>query len=239
MKDKIKEYTNDAVRLLRNTKTAVLSTISLSKSNYPFGSLVTFVSGRDRSLYLYLSDIAEHTKNLKANQKACITILAKKEKEDAQDNSRLTLVGNLKNISEIELEFCKERFFSLLPESKKYANFHGFNFYKLEIKHARWIGGFGKIGWLTEKEWEIQMPEWIENENNIIQHMNEDHRETITSTLYNQHQINDKNAKMLFLTIDGYYAQSSEGIFFIQFNSICNNSKEYKNELIRLAKKNK
>ena len=77
----------------------------------------------------------------------------------------------------------------------------------------------------------------IENENNIIQHMNEDHRETITSTLYNQHQINDKNAKMLFLTIDGYYVKSKQNLFFIFFEEPVLNMKNYREALVNQAKK--
>ena len=233
------KYTRDAIHLLRNSQVGILSTISLAKDNYPFGSLVTFISGRDRTIYLYLSDIAEHTKNLKNNHKGCITILGNNEKDDAQNNSRLTLTGNLKIVESDEVEFCKERFFTLLPQSKSYANFHGFNFYKLEIKNIRWIGGFGKIGWLNENEWKSQKPKWTKNENKIINHMNEDHQDSIISTLLSDYNIDDQKVKMLFLTIDGYYAQSKYGIFFIQFNQTCNDSSEYKNELVRLAKKNK
>ena len=65
-KRKMKEtkYEQNAINLLRNSNSALLSTISISVKDYPFGSYVSYVSGRDRTIYLYLSDIAEHTKKL-------------------------------------------------------------------------------------------------------------------------------------------------------------------------------
>ena len=40
----------------------ILSTISSKHKGYPFGSFVTYVSGWDRTVFLYLSDLADHTK---------------------------------------------------------------------------------------------------------------------------------------------------------------------------------
>ena len=124
----MEEFDYLATKLYRTSNSGILSTISKSNKDYPFGSFVTFVSLLDRSAYLYLSDIAEHTKNIKLQSKACLTILGqKKNNHDQQNNSRLSVMGNLLKIKEDELENCQKKFFSLLPESKNYANFHGFN----------------------------------------------------------------------------------------------------------------
>ena len=65
MKEKLREYESEAIQLLRSSKEAVLSTISEKFKGYPFGSFVTFISGQDRSIIIYASDIAQHTINLK------------------------------------------------------------------------------------------------------------------------------------------------------------------------------
>ena len=236
---KIDSYTYSAINLFRNSNEGILSTISAKKDEYPFGSFVTYISGRDRKIYFYLSDIAEHTKNIKNNPKSCLTISRNKKSGDKQDSERLTLIGNICLVDKKHVNFCKERFHTFFPESKRYAEFHGFNFYQLEIIHARWIGGFGKICWLNAFEWKETNNDWQNEEKNIINHMNSDHQNTIVDALMKQHNIKDNTVKMLSLTNDGYYTKAKEGIFFIQLNKMCKTSNDYRKELIKLAKQYK
>ena len=52
-----------------------------------------------------------------------------------------------------------------------------------------------------------KVPEWLLNASNrIIEHMNDDHSNSIISTLNAQHGIKDKNAKMEKLQVNGYFA---------------------------------
>jgi len=236
--DQLTKYSYNAVNLLRNYKTGILSTISKKNANYPFGSFTTFITARNRTIYLYLSDIAQHTINFKTDSKACLTISKISNKnDDVQNSQRLTLMGDIKEVREEEIEYCKNKFHYLLPESKKYSNFHGFNFYQLEINCVRWIGGFGKISWLDTKDWRNFTPKWKESEDSIINHMNKDHSNSIASSLNAQHSIQDLNCKMIFITIDGYYTICKKGVFFIQLDEKCETSAEYKDQLINLAKK--
>jgi len=237
IKEKEIKYHFNAVKLLRNSKLGILSTISKKYKDYPFGSLATYVTCRDRSVYFYFSDIAQHTINFKNNKKVCFTIIGNKKNSDLQNNERLSLIGNIYKIDNGEIEYCKDVFHNIFPESKGYEKFHGFNFYRLEINNIRWIGGFGKIAWLESEQWKKNVPEWTGKENSIIEHMNNDHSNSIISSVHAQHKIKDKKSKMIFITIDGYYVKCSKGIYFIQLEKICNNVKEYRKELVKLAKK--
>ena len=71
----------------------------------------------------------------------------------------------------------------------------------------------------------------------ICNHMNKDHLNTVRSSLYAQHNIKDKTATMSFINIDGYYVQSKNGFYFIQFPHPCFSVSEFKETLIQLAKK--
>ena len=235
MNTKQKEYEKDAVNLLRNASEGVLSTISVRNDGYPFGSFVTFVTDVDRSILIYASNIAQHTINLKEDSKSCLTLFKIDDDFDKQNSSRMTLLGDLKALPNEEVETVKNRFENFLPESKKYAAMHDFNFYRLHINQVRWIGGFGKIAWLDAKKWLQHKPKWSNNESSIIQHMNEDHSNNIASALNAQHDIRDKEAIMLSLSIDGYYIKSNEEIYFISFEEICSNAKEYKDMLVKQA----
>ena len=237
MKIDLNSLENNAVNLYRGSDNGILSTVSKKHDDYPFGSFVTYVSGTSRTAYLYLSDLADHTKNLHHSPKSSLTIIKLNTVGDKQNSERLTIMGDLVPLSEGEIDSCKERYYKILPESKAYANMHDFNFYKIQIKNVRWIGGFGKIAWLDASKWEDKLPGWIKSEKGIIEHMNEDHSDTIVDALKAQHGVNDKTAKMVQLTIDGYYLRTKSKIYFIKFSKTCRTSKEYKDELVDLAKR--
>ena len=228
------EYEKLAINLMRNCREGVLSTVSKKYEGYPFGSFVTFISGADRSIIFYASDIAQHTINLKNNSKACITLFNLSE-GDKQDSARLSLLGDVKKIDK-DVEETSRQFIEFFPESSQYSNMHDFNFYKLNISQVRWIGGFGKIAWLDSTNWSPIKPKWLKQERSMIKHMNEDHSNSIVSTLNAKLGIKDKDARMLRLTMDGYYVTSKNKIYFIDFNLPCFTVKEYREKLVEQAK---
>ena len=233
---KRKKYELDAVHLYRSTNAAILSTMSNKYEGYPFGSFITYVSSRNRTLFMYASDIAQHTKNLKSNPKACVTLFRLDTDYDKQNSSRLTLMGDLKTVSNEELDDCQNRFIKFLPESKKYSSMHDFKFYKLVISRVRWIGGFGDIAWLNPKNWNDEEPKWSKNETMMIDHMNEDHSNVVQSALNAQYGIKDKKAQMIALTVDGYYISSKENIYFINFDKPVYKALDYRKILVKQAK---
>ena len=80
-------------------------------------------------------------------------------------------------------------------------------------------------------------PRWlIEAAPRIIKHMNEDHPNSIASTLNGQHGIQDKNAKMDYLEVNGYYIRSEGAFYFAKFTKTCASTEEYKSELVKHAR---
>lgn len=228
------EYEKLAINLMRNCREGVLSTVSKKYEGYPFGSFVTFISGADRSIIFYASDIAQHTINLKNNSKACITLFNLSE-GDKQDSARLSLMGDVKKIDK-DVEEISRQFIEFFPESSQYSKMHDFNFYSLNISQVRWIGGFGKIAWLSSTNWNPIRPKWLKQEKSMIEHMNEDHSNSIVSTLNAKLGIKDKHAKMLRLTMDGYYVSSKNKIYFLDFNLPCFTVNQYRDKLVEQAK---
>ena len=83
-----------------------------------------------------------------------------------------------------------------------------------------------------------KVPGWLFNASSrIIEHMNDDHSDSIVSTLNAQHGIKDKDAKMEKLRVNGYFASSKGYSYFLKFDKNCSSSEEYKIELIKHAKK--
>ena len=230
------QYELDAVNLFRSSNAAILSTLSKSTDGYPFGSFVTFISHSNRELLIYVSDIAEHTKNINSDPRGCVTISSVNLNGDKQTSARLSLIGDLIKIPSKEVQSCQARFVKFLPESESYSHIHGFHLYKLKILKARWIGGFGQIGWLDTTHWTASVPEWNNAEEAMIEHMNQDHSNVVCSALNGVFNITDPNAKMLALCVDGYYIVSAETQFFMPFDEPCYSEKSVRAALIRQAK---
>jgi len=136
----VKKYENEAVTLMRSNNVAVLSTLSKKFDDFPFGSFTTYITGQDRSIYIYASNIAEHTKNILKNSKSCITIFKIKENQDKQNSSRLSIMGDFKKIKkEEDIKNCADRFFKFLPDSESYSSVHDFNFYKMKPNKIKFV----------------------------------------------------------------------------------------------------
>ena len=60
--------------LMRTQHTGVLSTVSLSLKGYPFGSVTPYWMTDNGDLILYASDIAQHSRNMKADSKVSLCV---------------------------------------------------------------------------------------------------------------------------------------------------------------------
>ena len=230
--EKLQKYEVNATQLFRESDTAVLSTISESSDSYPFGSFTTYSSNINRELKIYASDLAEHTKNILSDTRSCVTIFSLASGGDKQASSRLSLIGDFSKDEANDHDKYANRFVKFLPKSAAYSLMHGFNFYKLSIIKARWIGGFGEIAWLKDNNWQIGNPDWSEQENSMIEHMNEDHNDVVINCLKGFHDVHDKSCTMIGINFDGYYIKSNQDIYYIPFEKPCLSSKEIRKALV-------
>ena len=238
MSDK-RNFELEAIKLLRTSNEGVLTTISDKFEGYPFGSFITYITDRDRSVIIFASNLAEHTTNIKKNSKSCFTIFSIKDHENKQDNPRMSLLGDFIKVEDSRREELKQKLKKHLPESDLYLELPDFNFYKMSVTNVRWIGGFGKIGWLNNDSWLKKDLEWIPAEKEIIEHMNQDHSKSIISTLSAQRNVKDEKAKMIELNIDGFYCESHNKVYFLAFKRPCFTVDEIRKELIVQARENR
>ena len=117
------------------------------KDNFPFLSKIIPMYKNDK-LYLLISDLSEHTKNIILNQYVSIYFSLKELNKTKSNNPRLTINGILKKH---DLNKNDSVFLDLLDSYQKVENgskmwgmFTDFNFYSLIPKRALYIEGFGK-----------------------------------------------------------------------------------------------
>lgn len=141
------------------------------QDGYPYTSLVQ-VSSYDGHPVLLLSDLAEHTKNLRQDDRASLLVW----EEGAVDplaTGRVTLLGRLaENVA------GRDNFLRRHPSAEQYASFKDFHFFTLLVESARYVGGFGRMSWIEGADYLAASPDPVAPlAAGIIAHMNEDHQE--------------------------------------------------------------
>jgi heme iron utilization protein len=140
-----------ALHLLHEAAYGSLATQSIPMPGYPFTSVLPFaVDERHRPLFL-LSRLAEHTKNLTADGRASFMVHGAIGM-DVLAGERVSLLGEVEQI-QASPELA-ERYLRYQPEAEQYIGLGDFAFFRFSPRRARYIAGFGKMGWIEEAEWD-------------------------------------------------------------------------------------
>src|SRR5262245_23725983 len=172
------ELAADARGLVRRALKASLATIA-SGSGYPYASLITTATEASGAPIFLISKLAQHTKNLEEDRRASILFDGTGAAGDPLQGARVTLFGRAEKAAD---EAVRRRFLARHPEASFYADFPDFAFWRLDVEGAHYIGGFGRIVDLSPAELLVSTDgagDLITAEPDIIEHMNQDHREAI------------------------------------------------------------
>src|SRR5712691_10673307 len=135
--------------LLLKESFGVLSTISLDVPGYPFGSVTPYCADRQCRPIIYISGIAQHTRNILADSRVSLTVFESNgDSDDVQARGRVTCLADARQIRSEEVEDARERYFRYFPSNRQYAQTHDFEFFRLDLVRVRFIGGFGQIHWV-------------------------------------------------------------------------------------------
>ncbi len=109
---------------------------------HPYVTLVAYALDGERPVFL-LSELAEHTKNLRADPRASLLLVDPGE-GDPLARGRRTLVGRCALAPRAEVEAA---YLAVHPEAASYLEMKDFAFWRLQVEAVRTIGGFGVMGW--------------------------------------------------------------------------------------------
>ena len=201
----------EARKFLRSTHSGILSTHSARLEGYPFGSVAPFVLDHSCQPVILISNIAEHTKNIALNPKVSLLVFA--AGDDLQANARLTLLGEAVKIFKDEDADLRTRYLRYLPQAASYFDMHDFAFYRIHIHQARYIGGFGKMSWLSDADLFSDITDsgalLASQETAIIEHMNADHAENLINYCKHFHNVDATQVQMLGLDCDGFDVEAT------------------------------
>ena len=234
-------HAEQAQTLVSKMATATLCTMSIEPAGYPYGSFVTYAIYEGNPIFL-ISGLAEHTKNLDKDSKASL-LIAEAGEGNPLALGRVTLMGDCKRLPEEHREKVRDIFLSKNPDSKFYIDFKDFYFYRLEVSEVRYIGGFGRMSWITDEQWFRAEPDpMVPFSSDIIEHMNDDHADSMVLYCKAMSKATD-TVSATMTQIDRYgfemSANTSEGPRPIRlaFSNEVSTADEARKELVSLVKK--
>ena len=163
--------------LVAQISTGTLCTLALEPEGYPYGSFVTVAFDNGNPVFL-ISGLAEHTKNLERDPRASL-LVAETGSPDPLANGRVTMIGRCARV-EGDGGSARAAFFAAHPNSAYYADFLDFAFWKLQVASVRYIGGYGRMSWISEADWHAAESDPLgPSAAGTIAHMNADHADAM------------------------------------------------------------
>ena len=195
---------NQSRHLMRSCGKAGLATLD-AETGEPYNSLVLIAADHDASPLMMLSDLADHTTNLKRNPHASL-LLDGDHHAETLASQRVSVQGRVAVVNDKALI---DRFIARHPEAAIYASFKDFNLYRLHVTRAHLIGGFGRIHWLEASDIMADSPALDAAAEEIIEHMNEDHADAIAAYALAHHK-QSENWRMIGIDTDGIDLSNGE-----------------------------
>ncbi len=151
--------------LLAGLTHAHLATVGATEPvGYPFGSLVGYALDDAGRPLLCLSDLAEHSANLAADPRASLLVAAQPaDGVDPLSTARATLVGDLREVPSADRSAAHDRYREV-HAGAFYSGFADFRIYRLEVAAVRYVGGFGRMSWVSPREYTAAEPDPLRRE---------------------------------------------------------------------------
>ncbi len=204
----------EARQILHAHRYGALCTLSKKFDGYPFGSITPYLADHDGSLLILISALAEHTKNIRHDPRVSL-ITHSQDSPHIQTQGRVTVVGAAHLAT--DREHSGKRYLRYFPEAETYFAMHDFSFYRIVPLAIRYIGGFGNIHWVAAEDYSVLPCPLIEQENEVISHMNTDHRDTMRDYCLHFKQIEAMDVEMLGLDCDGFDVRADTQVLRFDF----------------------
>ncbi|MBC6440248.1 MAG: pyridoxamine 5'-phosphate oxidase family protein [Rhodospirillales bacterium] len=194
--------------LLRGASHATLAT--LTPEGAPFVSFVAMATDAQGAPLFLLSDLARHTRHLKADARASLLIDGTAGHADRLTGARLTLSGMVEPCG----TEMRRRYLACHPEAAMLLDLADFRFYRMTVRDGHQVAGFGHIDTILPDD--LLVPEDVASavaaiEASAIEHMHEDHADAVALLGA------DQNARFTAIDADGLVVQSGDRARHVPF----------------------
>jgi heme iron utilization protein len=153
---------------------------TLTADGDPWASLVAYglLGGAP---VLCVSNLAEHGRNLAADQRASLSIVAPSSDADPLATGRITLAGVVAPPGADE-QAAREAYVHAVPAGRFYLEFSDFRLWVLQVERVRWVGGYGRMDSASGPQYLAAEPDPVTPAAaGAITHLNADHADALTA----------------------------------------------------------
>ncbi len=148
---------------------------SLTAAGDPWASFVTYglLGGAP---VLCVSHLAEHGRNLAADPRASLSVVAPGAETDPLASARITVAGIVERPVGAELDAARAAPVAAVPAAKYYIDYSDFAVWVLRVHRVRWVGGYGRMDSASAADYAAAEPDPVRpRAAGAIEHLNADH----------------------------------------------------------------
>jgi putative heme iron utilization protein len=137
--------------LIRAQDTATLASALAGdgdESAWPYASLVLVACDVDATPFLLISQLAEHTQNIAADDRISLLYDGTGQESDRLSGERVSVLGRAVRDDSSE---TAARYLARHASAEGYAGFADFAFFRVEVTRAHLVAGFGRIDWIDRQ----------------------------------------------------------------------------------------
>jgi len=224
-------------QLVRSKEKAVLATVMRETNGDPYASLVLTACDYSGNPLVYISNLAEHTKNLWQNQRVSMLYENTLGLNDPLSGARVTLQGTM---IESQNPLLQERFFKRHEQARKYENAHNFFLFQMNVERAHLVAGFGRIHWIDAEDYHFDASHIIgfdANEDGIVNHMNQDHSDALDLMAQHLLGIEETGWKMIGIDPEGFDMRHRDQVIRLDFDQPLTSVEDSRPVMVDLVKR--
>jgi hypothetical protein len=158
-----RNFYREAAALLAAARSGTLA--STTAAGLPHAALVTPALDAGGAPILLLSDLAAHTRNLRANPACALLVTGAPVDDNPQTAPRLLLSGTAELLSDdADADAnARARFLRAHPYASQYVGFVDFHLWRLAVSDAHYVGGFAAAARLQIAALQHEINRLLEN----------------------------------------------------------------------------
>lgn len=154
---------------------AVAAVATLTGDGFPYTSTVPISIDVDGAPVICVSELAEHTRNLRQSGRASVLVQQRPDGDaDPLALARVTFVGSFVEFTPTPEQ--RDRHLAAHPHAAHYVDFADFGWWRFASDTLRYVGGFGVMGWADGTDYAGSAPDpVVPAAPSMIRHLNDDH----------------------------------------------------------------
>lgn len=224
-----------ARNLMRGHDWATLGT-TMPDDGHPYVSLVLVAVDYDASPILLLSDLAEHARNIAADNRISLLFDGTRGLASPLTGARLSVQGRAVRCNDGHL---RQRFLARHEDAAMYADFADFAIYRLSVARGHLVAGFGRIEWI-DKDALLYLGPGVDGmrswEADAVSHMNEDHADAMQHYAQNLLGAAETGWVMTGCDPEGCDLRREDKVLRLEFPAPAKDADSLRQQLVALAR---